>query len=120
MMGRRGDSGASRFDAGRGALALAALLSWGWLSACAGSSTRGGNVTGGPVGEGDFVHKVADAVCGNLSGCCAAAGFVYDRAGCEAYVLSEVEVNRPPNTTWDSAAAGKCIEWFANVASSCN
>jgi hypothetical protein len=35
-------------------------------------------------------------------------------------VLSEVEVNRPPNTTWDSTAAGKCIDWFASVASSCN
>lgn len=104
----------------RRGLGLVAVLSGGLLvGACGGSSKSDGSPGTGPVAEGDFIQKVADAVCGNLSGCCAATGLPYDRAGCEAYVLGELELDVSPNTTWDSVAAGRCVDWFVSVASSC-
>jgi len=104
----------------RTGLALLGVAALGLLWSCAGSSTsRGGDGPTLPVSEGDFVEKVVDTVCGNLGPCCARAGFPYDRAGCVAYGLEEFEINRPPNTIWDSVEAGKCVDWFARVASSC-
>jgi hypothetical protein len=104
----------------RTALALIGVLSTGLLWSCGGSSTQTGEEATGPVAEGDFLQKVADAVCGDLGACCAATGFPYDRAGCESYVLDELELEVPPNTTWDSVEAGKCIDWFERIVSSCS
>jgi hypothetical protein len=119
MVGCRGELGRPRLDVRRAGLALIGALSVGLLWSCAGSSSQGGDVAG-PVSEGDFVQKVVEAVCGNIGGCCAAAGIPYDRAACEAYGLEELELNAPANAIWDSVAAGKCVAWFARIASSCD
>jgi hypothetical protein len=37
-----------------------------------------------------------------------------------AFVRDALERDRQPNTTWDSAAAGRCVDWFTRAASSCD
>jgi hypothetical protein len=98
---------------------LIGMLTTGLLWSCSGKSTQHGDVTTGPVSESDFAPTVVDAICGNVGNCCAAAAIPYDRAGCEAFLLEELELEPPPNATWDSVAAGKCIDWFERIASSC-
>jgi hypothetical protein len=119
-MGCRGEFRTHQVDVRRTTRALIGVLVAGLLWSCAGSSTGGGDGGTGPVTEGDFVQKAADAICGNLVGCCAAEGIPYDRAGCEAFVVAELELEPSPNKTWDSVEAGKCIDWFARIASSCH
>jgi hypothetical protein len=115
-----GTDGTGRLGVRRTVLSLIGLMSAGLLCSCGGSSTDRGEDATGPVAEGDFLQKVADAVCGDLGACCAATGFPYDRAGCESYVLEEIELEVPPNTIWDSVEAGKCIDWFERIVSSCS
>lgn len=119
MVGYGGADGTGRLDVRRAGLALVGVLSMGLLWSCGGSSTHRGEPAPSPVSEGEFAQKVADAVCGNLGDCCASAGIPYDRAGCEAFVLEELELEALPNATWDSVEAGRCVDWFARVASSC-
>jgi hypothetical protein len=107
-------------DVRRTVLAVIGLISTGLLWSCSGKSTEDGDGPVSPVSEDDFVQAVADAVCGNISDCCAATGIPYDRARCETFVLEELEFNPLPNATWDSVQAGKCVDWFARLASSCS
>jgi hypothetical protein len=119
MVGCGGVLGTFRLDVRRTGFAVLGVVSTGFLWSCAGSSTQGGDDTTGPVSEADFVRKVVTTVCGNVGGCCAAAGIPYDRAGCEANGFEEFELDTPPNAIWDSVAAGKCVDWYARIASSC-
>jgi hypothetical protein len=103
----------------RAGLALIGVLTMGLLWSCAGSS-KGGDIPTGPVSEADFVEKVVDAVCDNVGSCCAAAGIPYDRAACKRYGLEALIVpSQPANTTWDSIEAGKCVDMYARITSSC-
>jgi hypothetical protein len=119
MVGNRGGLAPRRLHARRTGLALIGVLMTGPLWSCAGSS-KGGDLPTGPVSEADFMQKVVDAICKNVGGCCATAGIPYDPEGCERYGLEELVVpTQPPNTTWDSTEAGKCVDLYARIASSC-
>jgi hypothetical protein len=88
-----------------------------------GSSTDGGPTDGGPTGsvsQGDFLRKVADAICENVGACCAAANIPYDRAGCEAFVLRDgLVLTPPPHAIWDGVEAAKCVESYVRSATTC-
>lgn len=89
------------------------------LWSCAGSSVTGGRVDSGPVAHADFGERAASAICGNIGGCCEDGGFGFDRAACDTYVRTVFDRDERPNTVWDSAAAGRCIDYYTEVATSC-
>jgi hypothetical protein len=120
MVGCERVLGAQGLDVRRTVLALIGLVAAGLLWSCSGRSTDDGDAPTRPVSEGDFVQAVADAMCANLGDCCAEAAIPYDRAGCEAYVFAELDLDPPPNATWDSVQAGKCVDLFARIASTCS
>jgi len=100
-----------------------------FLWSCAGRSVGGGSLDSGPdsgspdsgpVAQADFAERAVSAICGNIGGCCEKAGIGFDRAGCDAYVRAEADRDAPsPNTVWDSEAAGRCIDFYTDIATSC-
>jgi len=90
------------------------------FSACAGSSHDDDHDASNGVSPGDFAEKAASAICGNLTDCCLEAGFTLERAACTAYVEGVIDNTSPAGTTWDSEAAGRCLEALASVARACD
>jgi len=106
-----------------GALPLFLLWSCGGKSLEGGreGGSEGGSLDSGPVAQEDFVERAVSAICGNIGGCCEDARYGFDRAGCDAFIRAwTADRDAPiPNTVWDSAAAGRCIGFYTEIATSC-
>lgn len=89
------------------------------VAACSGRSSDDDDAPN-PVTPENFVDQAADAICGNVGGCCQSSGFTFDRAGCESYVRSVVDSSPTEGTVWDSTEAGRCIAALASVARACD
>lgn len=91
---------------------LVVSLSFGAPLACSGSSEGGGAAT--PIPLDEIAKTVAETFCGELGPCCAAAGYAYDRAACEALLRSTYEQNlvapaRGGKVKYDASLAGSCV-----------
>src|SRR5688572_21876983 len=95
-------------------LAFVALAVWLFALSCGGSSgDDDDDGAGSSAGAEDFPARYADAWCGLLQRCCSASGGIAED-GCveqtEAEVAALGQEAMADGASWDSAAAGLCLD----------
>ena len=86
----------------------------------ASTPTRDANAADTRVDSNHFQQALIHALCDNVQACCAAASRAFDPANCRRTVVQQFVVALSDTTlTFDSAAAGRCIDAVSRAAQAC-
>ncbi|HEY3667201.1 MAG TPA: hypothetical protein VGL19_14425 [Polyangiaceae bacterium] len=94
----------------------------GYVLALLGGACSGSTQTTVPVDQ--LATEFGNALCDSVAPCCSSASIVYDSVACKATATglfqNFVSSNTSPNTTYDAAAAGRCLDTVKASLQACS